>query len=171
MKRFFVLSVMLLMLFSMGITVHAGGSGDNEQSADVISWLKENTSEEQQELISELLEAPDEVIAFVKEKLETGELETREDIEEAIQEGEEKFDVSLTEEDKEKIRQVVQKIKELGIDPEKLLDQAQDMCQQVGDEMVDNAEEAVKQSVENSIAGFFQDMGNRLKGLLTNIFS
>lgn len=171
MKRFLMLSVMMLMLFAMGITVHANGSGENEQSADIVGWLKENISGEQQELISELMEAPDEVIEFVREKLETGELETDEDIEEAIQEGEEKFDVSLTEEDKEKILKVVQKVKQLGIDPEKLLDQAQVMCEQLGDELVDNAGEVVKESVEKSVAGFFEDMGNRIKGFFANIFS
>ena len=171
MKRFIMLSVVLVMLFAMGITVQANGSGESEQSADVISSLKENIPKEQQELISELLESPDEVIEFVKEKLETGELETDEDIEEAIREGEDKFDVSLTEEDKEKILQVMQKIKELGLDPEKLLDQAQELYEQFGNELFENAEEAVKQSVENSVAGFFETMGNRIKGFFANIFS
>ena len=96
---------------------------------------------------------------------------TEDDIEEAIQEGEEKFDVSLTEEDKEKIRKVAQKVKELGIDPEKLLDQAQDLSEQFGDELVDNAGEVVKQSVEKSVTGFFEDMGNRIRGFFANLFS
>lgn len=171
MKRFLTLTVVMLMLFSMGITVYAGASGESEQSADLISRLKESVSPEHQELISELLETPDEVIEFVKEKLKAGELETDEDIEEAIREGEEKFDVSLTEEDKEKILQVMQKIKEMGLDPEKLLDQAQGMCEQLGDEVAGQAKETVKKSMENSITGFFQDMGNRIKGFFDSIFS
>ena len=171
MKRFLTLTVVMLMLFSMGITVYADASGESGQSADLISRLKESVSPEHQELISELLETPDEVIEFVKEKLKAGELETDEDIEEAIREGEEKFDVSLTEEDKEKILQVMQKIKELGLDPEKLLDQAQGMCEQLGDEVAGQAKETVKKSMENSITGFFHDMGSRIKGFFDSIFS
>lgn len=171
MKKFLTLFVVLVMLFAMGITVHADASGESGQSADIMSWLKENVSGEQQELISQLLESSDEVIEFVKDKLATGELETEEDIEEAIREGEEKFAVTLTKEDKEKILQVMQKIKKLGLDPEKLLEQVQDMYKQVGDELFENAEAAVKQSVENSVSGFFKDMGNRLKGFFANIFS
>lgn len=171
MKRFLVLSVMLVMFSATGITVSANSLGENEQSADVITRLKENISGEQKELITELMKSSDEVIEFIRQKIESGELETEDDIEEAIEEGEEKFDVSLTEEDKEKILQVVQKAEELGIDPEKFLDQAQDMCEEFGDELADTAKEAVKQSVESSVTGFFQDMGKRIKGFFSGIFS
>lgn len=171
MKKIRMLLVMFSLFLIMGITVHANGAGENEQSADVIDWLKENVSDEQQEVITELMKSSDEVIEFIRQKLESGELVTQDDIEEAIQEGEEKFDVSLTEEDKEKIRKVAQKVKELGIDPEKLLDQAQDLSEQFGDELVDNAGEVVKQSVEKSVTGFFEDMGNRIRGFFANLFS
>lgn len=305
MKKFFVLSAMLLMLFAMGITAHANGSGENEQSAKTVVALGADLSAEQRAVVLELMELTEEelaectvititndmehhyldqyidssligskslssvvlrkaeagngvlvttkninycttgmyrnalltagledtnvlvvgpskisgtaaligavkayeavsgesvseqvldtamnelittgeiaqgensetveeLIAFIKGKLATGELETEEDIEEAIEEGEEKFNVSLTEEEKEKILQVMQKIKELGLDPEKLLNQAQDLYKQFGDELFENAEEAVKQSVQNSVKGFFKDMGNRLKSFFSNIFS
>lgn len=171
MKRFLMLTAVLLMLMGMGITTYAAESGESGQSADLISRLKESVSQDQQELISELMESPDEVIEFVREKLKNGELDSEEDIEEAIQEGEDKFDVSLTEEDKEKLLQVMQKIEELGLDPEKLLDQAQGLCEQLGDEVTSQAKEAVRETMENSITGFFQDMGKRIKGFLDSIFS
>ncbi len=170
MKRFLMLTVVLLMLMGMGITTYAAAPGESGQSADLISRLKESVSKEQQEFISELMESPDEVIEFVREKLENGELDSEEDIEKVIQEGEEKFDVSLTEEDKEKILQVMQKVENLGLDPEKLLDQAQGLCEQFGDEVTSQAREAVRETVENSITGFFQDMGNRIKGFFDSFF-
>lgn len=113
----------------------------------------------------------EELVAFIKAKLATGELESEEDIEEAIKEGEAKFKVSLSEEDKEKILQVMQKIKELGLDPEKLLEQAQDLYDKFGDELLENAEEAVKESVSNSFSDYFNDFGKRVKDFWTNIFS
>jgi len=175
-----MLSVMLLMFFTMGITTYAGTTGENGQSAkifdllgeefsgygtDIKEWLSEELSKEEN---AELVE---DVIGFIREKLEAGELETEEDISNAIQEGEEKFDVNLTEAEKEKIMQLMQKIKELGLNPEKLLEQAQRLYGQFGDELVENTEETIKKSVGNSIAGFFKDMGNRVKGFFSNIFS
>lgn len=144
------------------------GETVSEQTLDTAMNELITTGEIAQGENSELVE---ELVAFIKAKLAAGELETEEDIEEAILEGEEKFDVTLTEEEKEKILQVMQKIKELGLDPEKLLEQAQDLYKQFGDELFENAEEAVKQSVKNSVTGFFEDMGNRLKGFFANIFS
>jgi len=113
----------------------------------------------------------EELIAFIKAKLAAGELTTEQDIREAIKEGEEKFSVSLTEEEKEKILQVMQKIKELGLDPEKLLEQAKDLYNRFGDELINNAQEAVKKSVKESVSSFFTDLGTTIKNFFANLFS
>jgi len=112
----------------------------------------------------------EELIAFIKAKLAAGELATDEDIQEAIAEGEEKFDVSLTKEDKEKILAVMHKIKELGLDPEKLLDQAKDLYNKFGDELINNAEEVIKKSFKESVSNFFTDMGATVKDFFSNLF-
>lgn len=116
-------------------------------------------------------EEVEELIAFIKAKLAAGELSTDQDILEAIKEGEEKFNVSLSEEDKEKILSVMHKIKELGLDPEKLLDQAKDLYNKFGDELINNAEEVIKKSFKDSISNFFTDMGSAVKDFFSNIFS
>lgn len=116
-------------------------------------------------------EEVEELIAFIKAKLAAGELTTDQDIQEAIKEGEEKFQVSLSEEDKEKILAVMHKIKDLGLDPEKLLDQAKDLYNKFGDELINNAEEAIKESFKESISNFFTDMGSTVKNFFTNLFS
>lgn len=113
----------------------------------------------------------EELIAFIKAKLAAGELATDQDIQEAIKEGEEKFSVSLTDEEKEKILQVMHKIKELGLDPEKLLDQAKDLYAKFGDELINNAEEVIKNSFKESVSNFFTDMGSTVKNFFSNIFS
>ena len=116
-------------------------------------------------------EVVEELIAFVKAKLAAGELDTDEEIAEAIREGEEKFQISLTEEEKDKILQVMHKIKELGLDPEQLLEQAKDLYKQFGDDLLNNAEAAVKETVKSSVANYFSDFGNRIKEFVLNIFS
>lgn len=113
----------------------------------------------------------EELIAFIKAKLASGDLETDQDIQDAIKEGEDKFHVSLTEEEKQKILEVMHKIKELGLDPEKLLDQAKDLYNKFGDELISNAEQAVKQSFKDSVSNFFADFGSRIKEFVLNIFS
>ena len=113
----------------------------------------------------------EELIAFIKAKLAAGELATDQDIQEAIKEGEEKFSVSLTDEEKEKILQVMHKIKELGLDPEKLLDQAKDLYAKFGDELINNAEEVIKNSFQESVSNFFTDMGTTVKNFFANLFS
>lgn len=180
MKKLWLLLAMLTMFFAMGIVVQAGGQGEKEQSADlsalfdgelskqgadVMKWLSEELAKEENK------EKAGEVISFIKEKLEAGELESEEDISDAIQEGEEKFDVSLTEEEEEQILQAMQKIKDLGLDPEKLLDRVEKMYDDVGADLVEEAQETVKQSFADSVSGFFHDMGTRVKGFFANIFS
>ena len=113
----------------------------------------------------------EELIAFIKAKLAAGELTTDQDIQEAIKEGEEKFGVSLTDDEKEKILQVMHMIKELGLDPEKLLDQAKDLYAKFGDELINNAEEVIKNSFKESVSNFFSDMGSTVKNFFTNLFS
>lgn len=116
-------------------------------------------------------EEVEELFAFIKAKLAAGELETDQDIEDAIQEGEEKFEVTLTEEEKEKILQVMNKIKELGLDPEKLLEQAKDLYEKFGDELLTNAQEAVKQTFTESVKQFFADLGSTIKEFFAGFFS
>jgi len=112
----------------------------------------------------------EELIAFIKAKLAAGDLASDQDIRDAIKEGEEKFGVSLTDEDKEKILQVMHKIEELGLDPEKLLDQAKDLYNKFGDELINNAEEVIKNSFKESISNFFTDLGSTVKDFFANIF-
>ena len=97
-------------------------------------------------------EEVEELIAFIKAKLAAGELETEEDIRKAIAEGEQRFGVSL---DESEIRQIVDfmmKIKKLGLDPNVLLDQAADLYEQFGDELLTKASD---EGFWKSIWGFF----------------
>lgn len=113
----------------------------------------------------------EELIAFVKAKLAAGELESEEDIEAVIEEGEEKFQITLTEEEKQMILDVMKKIKELGLDPEKLLDQAKDLYSKYGDELLNNAQEVVKNSLIDSVKQYFSDFVSAVKDFFSGLFS
>lgn len=163
MMKKIVLAVMSL-LFVMGFGITAYASEPEDAAVDEIISIEELVKSVDSEDVEEL-------IAFMKEKLAAGELTSDRDIAEAIEEGEEKFSVSLTEEEKEKILQVVHKIKELGLDPEQLLEQAQGLYEQFGDELIDNAEETIKKLFKESVSKFVSDFGSTVKNFFSNIFS
>lgn len=150
MKKCWIAVVMCVLFMTMGTQAWA-------KDIDLTQWIPEEFQKE------ENAELAEKVIDFIRQKLEAGELESDEDISAAIEEGEDQFDVSLTEDEKDKILQSVQKIKKLGLDPEKLLNQAEKMFDNAKQELITETEEKVKTSFVNSVAGFFQDMGSRVK--------
>ncbi len=74
----------------------------------------------------------EELIAFVKANVAARELDTEEDVLATIAEGEEKFGVTLTQEQKQQIVDIMMKINELGLDPQMLIEQAEDLYSQFG---------------------------------------
>lgn len=159
MKKWILMFAMVVSVFGFGLSAHASTT-DNSVISELTELVKGRSSEEIED-----------VVEFIKEKLAAGDLETDEDIEDAIKEGEDKFRVELTEEEKEKILDVMHRITDLGLDPEKLLDRAKEMYTKFGDELVDNAETTVKETVKNSVAGYFSDFGKRIKEFVVTIFS
>ena len=163
MKKFIMILAMLVSILGFGITAQAEPKEDSTMN-ELINTIDEIVEGASNEEIEEL-------IIFIKAKLDSGDLATDQDIQDAIKEGEEKFQVTLTEEEKQKILDVMHKIEELGLDPEKLLDQAKDLYEKLGDELIENAEEAVKQSMKDSVSNFFSDFGKRIKDFVLNLFS
>ena len=107
-------------------------------------------------------EEVEELIAYIKAKLAAGELETEDDIRNAIKEGEQKFDVSLDESEEQQIVDFMLKIKKLGLDPNVLLDQAADLYSKFGDELLNKATDdgffSGLGNIVNSIADFFKGL-------------
>ena len=112
----------------------------------------------------------EELIAYLKAKLAAGELETEEDIRNAVIEGEEKFGVDLSEEDINKIVSLMQKIETLGIDPELLLNQAKDLYDKFGDGILEDPEGAIKDAAGNMVKSAFSKMVENIKTSVTDFF-
>lgn len=102
------------------------------------------------------------LIAYIKAKLAAGELENEDDIRKAIKEGEEKFGVSLEDSEEQQIVDFMLKIKKLGLDPNMLLDQAADLYDKFGDELLNKATDenffSSLGKIMDSIAGFFKGL-------------
>lgn len=119
-------------------------------------------------------EEMEQLIAFLKEKVASGELETDEDIRKAIDEGEQRFGVTLTEEEKEKIVSLMNKLEVMGLNSEYLVAQAEKLYKKYGADIVNHADEAindaVNDAVSNAATGFFQGVKDSVKGFFDSIF-
>ena len=114
-------------------------------------------------------EEVEQLVAYIKAKMAAGELETDDDIRNAINEGQNKFNVTLTDDEVNKIIDVMHKIKTLGLDPQVLLNQAQDLYKKFGNDIVNHTEDIIKQSVSDSVKSYFSQLTDRVKNFFTSL--
>lgn len=114
----------------------------------------------------------EELIAFVKAKVVAGGLDSDDQIRSAIEEGEDKFGVTLTEDEINQIIAIMQKINQLGLDPNVLVSQAEDLYSKFGKDFLKNLDtDAIAKEVAKSAAsGFFAKIGDAIKGFFAGLF-
>ena len=114
----------------------------------------------------------EELIAFVKAKVAAGGLDSDDPIRSAIEEGEDKFGVTLTEDEINQIIAIMQKINQLGLDPNVLVAQAEDLYSKFGKDFLKNLDtDAIAKEVAKSAAsGFFAKIGDAIKGFFAGLF-
>lgn len=134
-------------------------------TGEIADAIAEQTGGDSQEI--------EELIAFVKAKVAAGELESEEDILNAIKEGEEKFGVTLTEENIQQIVDIMMKINELGLDPKLLIEQAEDLYSQFGTDFLDNLDtKAIGEEVKKQVReGFLSKIVDAVKDFFCRNFS
>lgn len=149
------------------------------QSEESISSLKESL----EELIQNVKpEDAKKIFNFINEKLEEGKWESENGIKEAIAEGEKEFDVTLTNEQKDMILSAVSKIKKLGIAPEYIVEQAEKIYEKYGadlkdeisensQQIVEEAQNKIKEEIDKSVKDYFSDMVSNVKTFFRGIFS
>lgn len=117
------------------------------------------------------------LIAWLKGKIAGKELDTGDEasVKEVIKEGEELFGVSLTEEEKKQIISLLKKLDSLGLDADYLIEQAQKLYDKYGLELVENANEAINEAVENAfttaVDNFFKGIKTSVSNFFKSIFS
>ena len=149
------------------------------QSEESISSLKESL----EELIQNVKpEDTKKIFNFINEKIEEGKWESENGIKEAIAEGEKEFDVTLTNEQKDMILSAVSKIKKLGIAPEYIVEQAEKIYEKYGadlkdeisensQQIVEEAQNKIKEEIDKSVKDYFSDMVSNVKTFFRGIFS
>lgn len=136
--------------------------------------LAESIQNAQGEVGSEDVEA---LIAWLKGKIANGELDTgdEESVQKAIAEGEQTFGITLTDGEKERIVSLLKKLDSLGLDADYLIEQAQQLYEKYGLNVVENANEAINEAVENALAeaakNFVNDVKDSVAGFFKDLFS
>ncbi|MGN0169878.1 MAG: DUF1002 domain-containing protein [Lachnospiraceae bacterium] len=109
-------------------------------------------------------EAVSDLMAYVKQVVVEQGLEDEEDIRAAIEEGAEKLDLELTEEQVEEVAALMKKISKLDIDPDTLKEQAKDIYDKLTDMGFDIGD-VDTDGLLAAIKGFFQAIIDFIKGL------
>lgn len=143
-------AIVLLALILPCLYVSAAETAEGEAES-VLQWMTEKAADEELDIGDE------------------------ESIEQAIAEGEEKFGVTLTDDEKEKIITVLQKIDSIGLSAEEMLDQAKELYHKYGTELVLEANEAIDEAVEGAVESvkksFVTSIKEAVQGFFKNLFS
>lgn len=117
------------------------------------------------------------LIAWLKGKIAGGELDIGNEtsVKKTIEEGEEIFGVSLTDEEKNQIVSLLKKLDSIGLDADYLMDQAQKLYDKYGLDLVENANDAINEAVGNAfttaVENFFQGIKTSISNFFKSIFS
>lgn len=104
------------------------------------------------------------IVGWMIDRMAAGEvvMSDEDSIRQAISEGEEKFDISLTEENKDKVVVFIQKLDTIETGAGDFIEQAKRMYQKYGTEFVEEANDAingtVKKAAKDAVQSFFQSL-------------
>lgn len=136
----------------------------NEANADAATNELVLTGELGQDIGSEKAE---ELVALAKQKVLDGDLQSFEDVKEAVQESAGELGVTLTEEQSQKLAKLLDKINDLDLDVDKLKQQAEDVYNKLRDLDIDIDE--AKGFFEKIIA-FFAELAEKFVNWLSGLF-
>ena len=116
----------------------------------------------------------EELIEYIKAEVIAKGLTDADDIKDVIKEAQEKFGITLTEDQINALVDVMKQIAKLDIDPKKLLEQAGDLYNKDGDTVLAEAKNAlngiitdeVKQSFWDAVVGFFKTLFESIKNYI-----
>lgn len=155
-------------------------TGETVSAAAIDTAMNELvTTGELAQLIDGNSEQIEEIIAYVKAQVASKSLETEEEIEGAIREGLQVYNVSLADADVQKIVDLMMKIKSLGIDFDTLVDQAGDLYEKYSDKIksgdfslsdIKLEDLGIGRVVMDAIGNFFTNMFKGIVNFFENIF-
>ena len=170
-KKFFVTLVFVLMLGAAGYMVILGQryhAQKESTSLDYSAAIGEAAGQFGQLVKNVDADTANEVLDFVKEKADSGALDSEEGLKAALQEGKEQFGVEISEADAQKLVDTVQKLEDIGFSPDTVIDEAKDLYQKYGEDCVDHVGEAVTNAVKDAASNAAEDFTDYLKESVTD---
>lgn len=165
----FVLPLVGLLFFCMPVSAAAAGVTD----------LVEEMQDKLQEAMEDLDEqTTQEIFDFLREKEQEGSLDSAEGIREAMEEGVEKFNGSLDEEDIRKTVEVMGQLEDMGFDIGAVIEKAEKLYEEHGSEFVYHTQELVTETIKesagavikNMVQNFFSGLWSGIKNFFANLF-
>lgn len=173
MKKFMMSAIAcltVLLLFPMPVMA-AGQEEKAESASGIMEQLKQQLEEAIENMDEETV---GEVISFVKEKAAEGKLDSAENIQSVIEEGEEKFQVKIEKEEAKKLVATMEKLENMGFSVEYIVEKAEDLYEEYGTDFVDHVDEVVTGAVKNAAGNvansFFQGLKNSVKSFFQKLF-
>lgn len=162
-----VLLTLALVILFVPLPVHAS----NESNvSDAVEQIKEQFGDVFENMDQE---TAGELFRFLKEKIAEGKLDSKEGIQDMIEEGEEKFDTQIDEETVKKMVGTMEKLEKMGFSAETVIDKAQKLYEDYGADFVDHVDElvkdAVKDAAQNAAESILQNVKNSAKAFFSRI--
>lgn len=119
----------------------------------------------------------DSIVGYMIEKIADGEVEISDEdsIREAIEAGEQELSVTLTEEEENRIVDFVKSLDAIEVGAEDFMDQAKDLYQKYSTKLVNQANDAINETVESAVEeavnSFFQSLKQTVTDFFKNLLS
>lgn len=170
MKRKIIIAVLIVFLI---IGLIPAGAYASESNADqgVIDQIKKQLADAFDDMDKETAE---QVFDFLKGQAADGNLSSGEGIQKAIDEGQDKFGVTIDEADAKALVSTMEKLENMGFSAEYVVEKAGSLYENYGADFVDHADElvkgAVKNAASNAVSSFWQNLKNSIKSFFANLF-
>lgn len=117
------------------------------------------------------------VLKWLTDKASSGEIDLKDEdsIRRAIDEAEEEFGTSYDEKERERIVAALQKLDAIGTGADEMLEQAKKLYQKYGEDVVQEANDAINDAVETAVKSatdnFFESMKKAVSDFFKDLFS
>lgn len=170
MKKKIMTAALLVLLTAGAVPVGANASEANPDQG-IMDQIKEQLSDAFDNMDKE---TADQVFDFLKDQAKEGNLSSGTGIKEAIEKGQEKFGVEISEADAKTLVNTMEKLEDMGFSAEYVVEKAGSLYEEYGTDFVDHTDElvkgAVKNAASNAVGSFWQNLKNSVKSFFSNLF-
>ena len=166
-----IIAAVLLVFLTAGTIPGQAYASDAKPDQGIVDQIKEQLADAFENMDQE---TADQVFDFLKDQAKEGNLSSGTGIQEAIQEGQEKFGVEISEADAKTLVNTMEKLEDMGFSAEYVVEKAGNLYEEYGMDFADHADElvkgAVKNAASNAVNSFWQNLKDSVKNFFTNLF-